>query len=113
LHDLDDASARRRTTPEPSEARTSIQGTSSSGTRITPQSPDDYVKTFNVLNALPCDIFLGAHGAYFGLAAKYEKMKAGAANAFIDPAGYKAYVAERNDPFRKELARQQASAQKQ
>jgi metallo-beta-lactamase class B len=61
---------------------------------------------------LPCDIFLGAHGAYFGLAAQYEKMKAGTANVFLDPDGYKAYVSERNEAFRKELARQQAPAAK-
>src|SRR5580704_16881310 len=42
-----------------------------------PQIADDYVKTFAVLKSLPCDLFLGAHGAYFGLKAKYEMMKAG------------------------------------
>jgi hypothetical protein len=30
--------------------------------------------------------------------AKYEKMKAGGGNAFIDPEGYKAYVTEREAP---------------
>jgi metallo-beta-lactamase class B len=57
--------------------------------------------------SLPCDLFLGAHGAYFGLAAKYAKAKAGGANPFIDPDGYKACVAERNESFQKEWARQQ------
>jgi hypothetical protein len=33
-------------------------------------------------------------------------MKAGDANAFIDPDGYKAYVAERDSTFRKEWERQ-------
>ena len=76
------------------------------GNRDYPGIADDYVKTFAVLKSLPCDLFLGAHGAYFGLAAKYERMKAGAANPFIDPDGYKAYVAEREDTFRKEWERQ-------
>lgn len=76
------------------------------GNKNYPRIADDYVKTFAVLNSLPCDIFLGAHGAYFGLKAKYEKMKTGGANPFIDPDGYQAYVAERGDTFRKELARQ-------
>jgi metallo-beta-lactamase class B len=71
-----------------------------------PKIADDYVKTFAVLKGLPCDLFLGAHGAYFGLKAKYEKMKAGGGNPFIDPAGYKTYIAEREDTFRKEWARQ-------
>ena len=71
-----------------------------------PQIAQDYVKTFAVLKSLPCDIFLGAHGAYFGMLAKYEKMKAGGSNPFIDPEGYRAYVAEREATFRKEWERQ-------
>ena len=79
------------------------------GNKGYPRIADDYVKTFAVLKSLPCDLFLGAHGAYFGLPAKYEaysKMQPGAANPFIDPDGYKAYVAEREDTFRKEWDRQ-------
>lgn len=77
------------------------------GNQQYPQIANDYVKTFTVLKSLPCDLFLGAHGAYFGLKTKYEKMKAGDANAFIDPDGYRAYVAERESTFRTEWARQQ------
>ena len=55
---------------------------------------------------LPVDLFLGAHGAYFGMLAKVEKMKAGGPNPFIDPAGYKAYVSEREATFLKEWERQ-------
>ena len=77
------------------------------GNKNYPQIAQDYVKTFAVLKGLPCDLFLGAHGAYFGLKAKYDKMKAGGANPFIDPDGYKAYVAERETTFRKEWERQQ------
>jgi len=77
------------------------------GNKVYPRIADDYVKTFAVLKSLPCDLFLGAHGGYFGLKAKYERMKAGAAaNPFIDPEGYKAYVAEREATFRKEWERQ-------
>jgi metallo-beta-lactamase class B len=76
------------------------------GNKNYPQIAEDYVKTFAVLKSLPCDLFLGAHGGYFGMKAKYEKMKAGAANPFIDPEGYKAYVAERDGTFRKEWERQ-------
>src|SRR5580704_8426424 len=57
------------------------------GNKSYPQIAQDYVKTFAVLKSLPCDVFLGAHGAYFGLLAKYEKFKAGDKNAFIDPQG--------------------------
>jgi metallo-beta-lactamase class B len=77
------------------------------GNKNYPQIADDYVKTFAVLKSLPCDLFLGAHGAYFGMKAKYEKMKTDGGNPFIDPEGYKAYVAEREGTFRAEWARQQ------
>jgi metallo-beta-lactamase class B len=76
------------------------------GNKNYPQIADDYVKTFTVLKSLPCDLFLGAHGAYFGLKEKYGKMKAGGPNPFIDIAGYKAYVSEREATFRTEWDRQ-------
>ena len=76
------------------------------GNKNYPTIAQDYEKTFKVLNSLPVDLFLGAHGAYFGLKAKYETMKKGGANPFIDPAGYKAYVTEREAAFRKEWERQ-------
>jgi len=68
----------------------------------------DYEKTFRVLKALPVDVFLGAHGDYYGMEAKYAKLKPGAPNPFIDPDGYHAYIANREVAFRKELAKQQA-----
>jgi len=58
------------------------------------------------LKNLPCDIFLGAHGGYFDLEAKYPRFKAGDKNAFIDPAGYKAYLADREQAFEAELKKQ-------
>jgi metallo-beta-lactamase class B len=76
------------------------------GNKNYPKIADDYVKTFAVLKSLPCDLFLGAHGGYYGMKEKYERIKAGAANPFIDPEGYKAYVAEREGAFRKEWERQ-------
>ena len=75
-----------------------------------PQIAGDYVKTFALLKTLPVDLFLGAHGAYFNLKDKLPKMSAGGPNVFIDPAGYKAYVAEREQAFEKELAKQTADA---
>jgi metallo-beta-lactamase class B len=70
----------------------------------------DYETTFRVLKSLHADVFLGAHGDYYGMPAKYARLKAGGANPFIDPAGYRAYIADREAAFRKELARQQAAA---
>jgi metallo-beta-lactamase class B len=68
----------------------------------------DYERTFRVLKSLPVDIFLGAHGDYFDMKSKYPRLQQGAANPFIDPAGYKAYVADREEAFRAELAKQTA-----
>ena len=42
-----------------------------------PKIAQDYERTWRVLKSLPCDIFLGAHGDYFGLQEKYPRMKAG------------------------------------
>jgi metallo-beta-lactamase class B len=67
----------------------------------------DFEKTFRVLKSLPCDLFLGAHGDYFGLLAKYPRLKPGEANPFIDPEGYQKYVAEKEHAFEAELAAQQ------
>src|SRR5207247_7992806 len=60
------------------------------GNKNYPQIADDYVKTFKVLKSLPVDLFLGAHGVYFGLRAVYEKMNSGGRNSFLDPAGHQA-----------------------
>jgi metallo-beta-lactamase class B len=72
-----------------------------------PQIAQDYEKTFRVLKALPCDVFLGAHGGYYGMMEKYARLKDGGANPFIDPAGYKQYVEERDEAFLQELKKQQ------
>jgi metallo-beta-lactamase class B len=72
-----------------------------------PEIARDYETTFRVLKSLHCDIFLGAHGDYYGLPAKYPRLQAGAANPFVDPDGYKTYVAEREQTFRNELKKQE------
>ncbi|WP_109485532.1 subclass B3 metallo-beta-lactamase [Occallatibacter savannae] len=74
-----------------------------------PQIAADYKHQFEVLSKLPCDIFLGAHGGYFDLHEKYERFKKGDTNAFIDPAGYKAYIADRQEAFEAELKKQSAN----
>jgi metallo-beta-lactamase class B len=74
-----------------------------------PQIASDYERMFSVLKSLHCDIFLGAHGDYFGMVAKYARMTAGDASVFVDPDGYKAYITEREGAFRTELSKQQAA----
>ena len=77
------------------------------GNSLYPQIATDFERTFKVLKSLPADIFLGAHGSYFDMDAKYARMKAGAPMPFVDPDGYKKYVDEREKAFRNALARQQ------
>jgi metallo-beta-lactamase class B len=74
-----------------------------------PNIAQDYEKMFRVLRSLPCGVFLGAHGSYYGMEDKFARVKEGAANPFIDPDGYKSYVAEREQAFRNELKKQSSS----
>jgi metallo-beta-lactamase class B len=74
-----------------------------------PQIATDFEKTFRVLQALPVDLFLGAHGAYYGMQAKYALLKPNGPNPFIDPQGYHAYVTEREQAFRKEWEKQKGN----
>ena len=65
-----------------------------------PEIAADYAKTFRLLKSLPCDIFLGAHGNYYGMEAKYARLqKDSNTNPFVDPEGYQAYVEERAKSF--------------
>ena len=74
-----------------------------------PTIAEDYQHSFAVLKALPCDVFLAAHASQFNGAGKMAGARAGVKpNPFIDPAGYKAYIANREAAFRKNLATQQA-----
>jgi metallo-beta-lactamase class B len=73
-----------------------------------PSIADDYVRSFKLLRTLPVDVFLGAHGDFYGLQAKYAQLQKGDANPFIDPAGFKAYVDAKEAAFNAELAAQKA-----
>lgn len=73
-----------------------------------PRIAQDFELTFRTLKALPCDVFLGAHGSYFDMEAKYARMKEDGANPFVDPAGYRRYVARSEEAFLAGLAKQSA-----
>jgi metallo-beta-lactamase class B len=73
-----------------------------------PHIADDYRHSFAAWKALPCDIFLGAHGQYFDMLAKLDRIKSGAGSeVWIDPHGYKDAVAERETAFLTELKKQE------
>lgn len=78
-----------------------------------PTIAQDYARGFSTLKSLPCDVFLGAHGGYFDMEAKFARLTAGQTgpNPFIDQAGYTAFVADREQDFRTELAKQSSGLQ--
>lgn len=77
------------------------------GNKAYPEIADDFAKTFRVLKALPCDVFLGAHGGYYGMIEKYNRQQKGdGGNPFVDPEGYRSYVAQKEKAFRDTLASQ-------
>jgi metallo-beta-lactamase class B len=77
-----------------------------------PEIANDYARGFRVLKSLPCDVFLGAHGGYYGMEAKHARLIAGGANPYLDSAGYKSYVADREQAFLSELQKQTSAAKK-
>ena len=82
------------------------------GNRQYSQIAADYEKTFRVLASLPCDVFLGAHGDYYNMDEKLQRLPTSGGNPFIDPEGYRAYVKDREQAFRAALALQQHSSKR-
>ena len=75
-----------------------------------PGIADDYKKAFAMWNTMKCDIFLGAHGNYYDMDAKYAKMKSQGGNPFIDPEGYRMYIASKEVEFLTKLRQQREAA---
>jgi metallo-beta-lactamase class B len=67
----------------------------------------DFQRTFVTLQGLPCDVFLGAHGSYFGMQQKLRRYPQQGPHVFIDPAGYRAFVRDAQRTFQRALAQQQ------
>lgn len=69
-----------------------------------PEIAEDFAKSFEVSKGLPCEVFLGPHGSFFNLTEKFARMQAGAKeNPFIDPAGCRQYIEDRQARFLKQL----------
>lgn len=79
------------------------------GNKDYPQIADDYMRSFKTLRALRCDVFLGAHGAFYGMTEKYAKLGKGGPNPFIDPAGYQSYIDHQEKAFLAKLNEQKGS----
>jgi metallo-beta-lactamase class B len=68
---------------------------------------DDYRRTFRTLEALKPDIWLAPHNEFYGLDAKLRRAAKDGAAAWVDPEGYKKFVAEQKSRFEAVAKRQQ------
>ena len=70
-----------------------------------PQIARDFERSFDVWKGLACDVFLADHGEFYGMKAKYHRLQSEPSpNPFIDPDGYRRFVAESEQRFRERLA---------
>jgi metallo-beta-lactamase class B len=75
-----------------------------------PEIAADFARTFEILKSLPCDVFLGAHGSYYGMIEKDRLARAGAVvNPFFDAPGYRRFVEQKEKAFLETMAGQRAA----
>jgi metallo-beta-lactamase class B len=75
-------------------------------TETYPGQTADYQKSFATWRALPCEVFIASHGGFYSMKAKKAALEAGKPDAFVDPAGCKAFVDGAEARFKAELAKQ-------
>ena len=66
---------------------------------IYPGIAEDFRRTHHVLEMLKPDIWLAQHNEYYDLAGKRERAKTEGINAWIDPEGYRRFIAEKKRAF--------------
>jgi metallo-beta-lactamase class B len=72
-----------------------------------PEIAEDYAKAFRILKSLPCDVFLSSHASFYDGLAKADRLRKGAKeNPFVDPRGYKAYIAGMEKKYQEQLRRE-------
>ena len=71
-----------------------------------PGQTADYEHSFAAWRALPCEVFIASHGAFYNMQAKRKLLDAGKTDAFVDPAGCRAFVDGAEARFKAELAKQ-------
>jgi metallo-beta-lactamase class B len=79
-----------------------------------PKISEAYAKSFRVLKELPCDVFLGPHAPFFDMEEKVRRMEADPkTNPFIDPEGYRNYIARFEKLYNDQLERERDDKTKQ
>jgi metallo-beta-lactamase class B len=70
-----------------------------------PQIAGDFERSFATWKALSCDVFLADHGDFYSMKDKFERQRDGATtNPFIDPEGYRRFIAKAEQRFHDQLA---------
>jgi metallo-beta-lactamase class B len=76
-----------------------------------PEIEADYVRSFDWFRNAKVDVFLGSHAAFFDLEGKMKLLNAGSkTNPFVDPDGYKKYIAENEKEFNEKLKAQREAS---
>ena len=71
-----------------------------------PGIAEDFRRTFAEMPDYPCDIFLGAHGMYFGMLDKLKRLPSEGPRVWVDPDGYQKLLERTRRAFEAEVARQ-------
>ena len=93
-----------------------ICGASAPGYRLSdnpayPSIMDDFGRSFAKWRALDCDLFLGAHASYSGMAEKRARMASARSNSFVDPEGCQAFLYKAEASIRDQHAKEIAANQ--
>ncbi len=76
-----------------------------------PEIAEDYARTFRILEALPCDVFLTSHASQYGLRQKYGPGMHYSPDTFVDPDGYHRVLAHEEAAFLDQLAEERQEDQ--
>jgi len=76
---------------------------------LTPPITDEFNRSFKLVRSLPCDVQVGDHPAQYDMATKYEKLRSGGRNPFIDAASCKLEADIEEAMFHAILAEQKAA----
>ncbi|MCP3960001.1 MAG: subclass B3 metallo-beta-lactamase [bacterium] len=68
----------------------------------------DFGRSFETLEALPCEVFLASHAGFFRMKEKQEKLGEEGPNPFIDRKGYLKYIDRARERFKEAVAKEQA-----
>jgi metallo-beta-lactamase class B len=78
-----------------------------------PEIGEDYAKTFRALKSLPCDVFLASHASFYDGLGKADRLRKDAKeNPFVDPQGYRDYLARMEKKYQEQLQKERGPGPK-